>query len=456
MTSFSGRPIALSAGDFNGDNITDLATANVGSASVMIGNEDPSNPGKGDGTFAPQVNYPVGSQQEGISTVDFNGDGITDIVTTSKNSDTVSVLLGNGIGGVGDVTFSPQITYPVGDFPIGVATTDFNDDGSADIVVANSNDSTISILLNTGDGAFTPQVIYPAGRGVRKVITTDYNRDGITDIIAANNSGNSISLFTGNGSNGSGDGTFETSVPPPSYPAGDRPVRIANRDLNGDGITDIVVANSTTNSLSVLLGNGTQSLGEGTFAPIVAYSVGVQPSDVVIEDINQDGMNDIIAANAGSNSISVLLGNGFGGIGDGSFAPHVTYSVVDRPESVLLGDFNSDGILDVITANINSDDISVLIGIGDGSFASQVNYFAGELSSNAPFAVGDFNQDGISDIILSNSSSQSIAVLLGNGSAGVGNGTFATPVFYSVGIEAIAILTEDFNSDGILDIVTAN
>ena len=115
------------------------------------------------------------------------------------------------------------------------------------------------------------------------------------------------------------------------------------------------MANGTDNTVSVLLG-----LGDGGFAPQVTYRVGANPRGVSVGDLNGDGAPDIVTANQNDNTISVLLN------GAGTFAPEVTYAVGVSPQALGLGDFDGDGNLDLAVANSDTDDIAVLLNLGDG------------------------------------------------------------------------------------------
>ncbi|MEQ8819745.1 MAG: FG-GAP-like repeat-containing protein [Sumerlaeia bacterium] len=506
----TGRePGSVTSGDFNGDGITDLVTSHFGSdnVSVLLGN---GSGGVGDGTFATHVAYDAGDQPNSVTTGDFNGDGIIDLAIANRRSENISVLLGNGSGGVGDGTFAEQVTYAAGDAPRSVVTGDFNGDGITDLATANSNSDNVSVLLGNGDGTFATQVTYAAGDGPNNVTTGDFNGDGITDLATANSDSDNISVLLGNGFGGVGDGTFVTDV---AYGAGDGPNSVTTGDFNGDGITDLATANlysddvsvllgnesggvgdgtfaaavnynaangnfsvatgdfnddgitdfaiaiSSSGNVFVLLGNGSGGTGDGTFVSKVTYASGAYPFSITLADFNGDSVPDLATANSFSDDLSVLLGNGSGGVGEGTFAPPVNYPAGDYPYSVTTGDFNDDGITDLVTANFYSDEVSVLLGsgsggVGDGTFVPQVTFAAGD--GPVSVATGDFNSDGITDLVTANSSSSSVSVLLGNGSGGEGNGTFASHTTYAVGHSPWSATTGDFNSDGITDLVTAN
>src|SRR6266704_2040644 len=112
------------------------------------------------------------------------------------------------------------------------------------------------------------------------------------------------------------------------------PISVAVGDFNGDGVQDLAVANFGSNTVSVLLGNG-----DGTFRSALTVAAGAGPASVVVGDFNGDGVQDLAVANYGSTTVSVLLGNG-----DGTFRPALTVAVGTNPRSLAVGDFNGDGV----------------------------------------------------------------------------------------------------------------
>ena len=269
------------------------------------------------------------------------------------------------------------------------------------------------------------------GTNPAAVAAGDVNGDGKLDLMIANSGSNNVSVLLGNG-----DGTFQA---PANYSAGNTPVSVALGDFNGDGKLDLVVANSNSGSVSVLLGNG-----DGTFQTAIAYSTDVSPNYVAVADLNGDGALDFVVANASGNDVSILLGNG-----DGTFQTAVNYPVGSTPDFVGLGDFNGDGIVDLAVTNQGSNNVSVLLGNGDGTFQTAVNYSAG----NAPnsVAVADFNGDGVLDLVTTNNADNTVGVLLGNG-----NDTFQPSVNYGVGASPNFVALADIDGDGKLDLVVAS
>ena len=337
-----------------------------------------------------------------VAVADLNGDGITDFIVADMDGCNVAVLIG-----IGDGNFRKQNIYFTGDpeqyeYAHSISVGDFNGDGAADLAVATINSNHVSVLLGNGDGSFQAQVNYVTGDGPNVVTVGDLNGDGKTDLVVGN-SYNDISVLLGNG-----DGTFQ---PQTTYGAGRNPWSISVADVNGDGAVDLVVANTLDNSVSILRGNG-----DGSFRVQVTYAAGSKGTSewaesVAIGDFNGDGKLDLVVANSWSNHISVLLGNG-----DGSYRPKVTYPSgtapwsVSSPASVSVADFNGDGIADLAVANQFSYNVSVLLGNGDGTFQTQTTYEVG----NGPryLAVADFNGDGKVDLVVGNESGGKVSVLL--------------------------------------------
>jgi hypothetical protein len=348
--------------------------------------------------FLTAVEYPTGSAAFDVVVGDFNHDGIPDLAVTNGSFGepvgTISILIGKGNG-----SFEPAVNYTSGGSePTGIAMGDLNGDGSLDLVVANNagggGAGSIAILLGKGDGSFSAPVLYTAGTRPLGVAVADFNGDGKLDIAATNEGGSNVSIFLGKG-----DGSFSAPV---NYVVGLAPFRVMAADFNRDGKIDLAVANQNDNTLSILLGKG-----DGTFNSAVNYNAGASPDSIASGDLNGDGNLDLVVSDAGSASgttVGVLLGNG-----DGTFKPLVSYAAGNEPTSVVLGDFNIDGKLDIVSTDFSSGAIG---GAGEGT---------------------------------------AISLLLGNG-----DGTFQSPVQYSVGIGPVNVVAADLNGDGSLDLVTAN
>ena len=294
-----GSPQTIAVGDFNGDGIPDLAVANA-CGSTASSNTMTIFLGNGDGSFTAtgQV-LSTGSYPASIAVGDFNGDGTADLAVANAGSNTVTVLLGDGNG-----SFTAGATQATGDSPASIAAGDFNGDGVLDMVVANSYSNTLTILLGNGDGSFTSAAVSPAtGQSPKAVVVGDFNGDGIADLAVANDATGTVTILLGKG-----DGSFSaTSI---SAATGAHPTALAVGDFNGDGIADLAVVNGDTATLpyhlTILLGNG-----DGTFkASGVDPPAGEHPISVAVADFNGDGHSDLAVANHGDGSASILLTQG--------------------------------------------------------------------------------------------------------------------------------------------------
>src|SRR6266496_1102705 len=241
-------------------------------------------------------------------------------------------------------------------------------------------------------------------------------------------------------------------APPRDFVAGDNPQWVAVGDFNRDGIQDLAVASrgvapNPGTAVWVLLGNG-----DGSFQAARSYLVHVSPVSVAVGDFNGDGLQDLVVANYDSSDVSVLLGNG-----DGTFRLPLNVPVGppgSAPNCVAVCDFNGDGHDDLAVANYGnatSTSIAVLLGNGNGTFQAPVALTTGRFPLWV--AVGDLNGDGRQDLAVANFSADvaSVSVLLGNG-----DGTSAPAVVYTADFNALTVAVGDLNGDGVLDLAVAN
>ncbi len=289
------NPRSLAIGSLNSatDAIPDLVAANYGggsgsTVSVLLGT--------GTGSFGTRTNFGTGSGPVCVAVGSLNGnaDAIADLAVANYNSNTVSVLLGNGLG-----AFGTKADYATGSNPSAVAigSLNSNTDAIADLAVANLTSNTVSVLLGAGDGTFGPGVEFPTGVYPRSVAIGDLNADGKPDLAVANYNSNTVSVLLGNGL-----GAFGTRT---DYPTGAAPYSVTIADVNGDGKPDLASADVSSNTVSVLLGNGS-----GTFGAKTDFGAGNGPNSVAVGDLNGDGKPELAVANQTSGTVSVLYNTG--------------------------------------------------------------------------------------------------------------------------------------------------
>ncbi len=351
------------------------------------------------GTFREAAGSPfaVGLAPSSVAMGDFNPDGNRDLVTANSGDNTVTILLGDGSGGF----TSAGSPVTVGSSPSSVAVGDFNGDGTSDVVTANSGDSTVTILRGDGSGGFTqfPGSPVAVGSSPSSVAVGDFDLDGTSDLVTANSGSNNVTILRGDGLGGF------TQFPGSPVAVEPGPRSVAVGDFNRDGKPDLVTANLLSDNVTILRGDGS-----GGFTQFAGPTfVGLSPSSVAVGDFNRDGKLDLVTANSGDNTVTILWGNGSGAF---NRFDRSSDAVGLSPSSVAVGDFNLDGNLDLVTANA-SGTVTILLGNGGRWFTespgSPVAVEAGPFS----VVVGDVNDDHRPDLVTANGSNN-VTILLGN------------------------------------------
>jgi hypothetical protein len=407
LRPFYGGGVRMLTGDFDRDGVADLALLSNYDGAVFLYE------GNGDGTFGPA---PIEALQDaalqGIATADFNGDGRLDLAVGRYVADDVSILLGNGAGG-----FGAETRFPAGISPQVVVPADLNRDGRQDLAVLDFNyhdytgpvSGSISVLFGSGDGTFLPPVDYPTGLSPIALAVGDLNGDGFPDMAVANTgdpwsipgAAGDLRVFLNDGAGGFGAPLQFPLDVHYNYPYGwTIPVSLAIGDVSGDLRTDVVVAITgqpaigVPSEVSLLGGNGNGSLQAG-----VTIATGYEATSVAIGDIDSDGDFDVVFVDPGSYSfdsggVSLILADGRNGFQAGS-----PIRVGVGPQDVDIEDFDGDAIPDLAVA---SGYLTLLHGNGDGTFNPSGNY--GLFGIPSALLHGDFNQDGLPDIMAASSS----------------------------------------------------
>ena len=204
----------------------------------------------------------------------------------------------------------------------------------------------------------------------------------------------------------------------------------------------MVTKNLVPGAIQVLLSHGDGSFGSPIVTPLPGCPVECGPVALALADFNGDGNLDVsvVDVNVG---VVILLGNGDGTLRQASAIP--VEHLGTNPGSIAVGDFNNDGISDLAIAIEGSDTVLVALGRGDGTFQPGLNFSVGQHPQSV--AVADFNADGFQDLVVTNLFSNNISVLLGHG-----DGTFDPAVNYATERRPRSLAVGDFNGDGIPDL----
>jgi large repetitive protein len=295
---------------------------------------------------------------------DFNGDGKFDKYYTQgfylgmyidKNLSTFTdISFGRGMFSYFSEPYPNNQSY-YGDLFV---ADDMNMDGKIDIVSGVNNNvgssGLVSIVENKSrDNIISLSATYGASTSytLSDKKTSDIDGDGISDVVSLSSSlTNAFFVFKNNLVNGS------ISLASPKIVSGEaKIVAVDMGDIDGDGKNDIVTANNTTNNFSIF--RNTSTIGNITFSPRINYNTGIGPSSIALGDLNGDGKIDVVVTNSTSNTISVYLNTSSSG--NPSFKAAFSYITGSQPKFVAIGDVDADGFSDIVTVNSGSSSVSV-------------------------------------------------------------------------------------------------
>ena len=489
--SMTSAASGVAAGLLNNDTLLDLVAfnANTGLASSYIN--------QGNNAFSLTSSLVVGGTPVDAAIGDLNGDGFGDVVFAQFAANQVIRYFGNATG-----VLSSGAGVLSGTSPVSLALGLLDGDLKLDIVAKMSGDTNDLVGLGTGTGAFNLVTPLSVGHiGIVRMI--DVDQDGILDLVSSFN-GENLYIGRNNGSaaftltnpgaygnegsggiwamgdiNGDGYGdfaqayantyassisfTFGVAPTPGKYfetsvmtaYLGNNAQTMVVDDFDRDGIADLAAA-SVAGAVSVAYG-----AGDGNF-PRVAQSVvltgastGVAPGEryVTKGDLNGDGVPDLVTSSTDPNNPGVLtfVNDGGGNFPVGFLVPVNAYSSLNIGMSMGVADFDQDGIADILVAATAGSTMLYLHGLGNGNFIYQrtiANNTSNTGVSIAYIKTGDFNADGIVDVLVAQGSVQGLRLFVANG-----NGTFNPNVVESSGISTAEPVVVDVNGDGNLDIL---
>jgi hypothetical protein len=329
----------------------------------------------------------------------------------------------------------PSTTF---DAPIDHALADLDGDGVLDMAVALTSGNLVEIRYVGAFGVFGPPVDLAVADAPEGIAAGDVDGDGLPDLVACSSGGaGAISLLRNRG-----DGSFERT----DFPAGGPARFCALGDLDGDGRPDLVVSYTANARIAVAHNTG------GGFAAPVPYDTRPSPTSVALADLDGDGRLDVVVLTSpsfpGANTPELDRGavSVYPGAGDGTLGAPASYATGHPPRDLVVADLDGDGLLDVATTVIDDRAVAVLRNDGSGALLPRSLLPVG----NVPIALaaGDLDGDGTVDLVVNRDFAE-VDVLRNDGHA-----VFAAPEPYAIASDEIALA--DANGDGALDLYTAS
>lgn len=459
-------PVRVSVADVDQDGDLDILTPSEATHTIFLLRN------LGGGVFAQRQSYPAGDRSRSLAVADFTGDGKVDVVAMSQYFSTLMILTNTGAGG-----FGPPGSIPCFLIPLDVKAADLNADGAPDFVVIYESypgNPTLTLHMNQGLGVFGAPIPLSLGGAADNIELGDLDGDGAIDIVLAGGWTSGIQFVRNQGL-----GTFDPPVgvvPYSSY--------FCMADLDGDSDLDFatsggsqirfyanqgnatfapsVTATSPRNIAGLqsgdIDGDGDPDLmavgsdypselleftnqGAGVFAYSTRQPTTYQPYSLEIADMDGDGDNDIVVPSPAGGTVTVHMNHG-----DGSYSQAETLPLGASSRQAAVAELDGNSNPDLIVA---AGGLRVLLGLGDGTFATPVFYDIPGIQMWV--AAGDLDGDGDQDVATANGAQNDVAVLFNPG-----NGALSAPVFFPVGVNPVFVTIADVDGDGDGDLVSAN
>jgi len=340
-------PTFIAITDVNDDGKLDLITANNNNNNLTILTNS------GGGTFVVSAALDVGNSPQSIVAADLNGNGKVELVSANNGDGTLTVFTNSDTGGFGFNTLLDAFGSPRC-----LVAADIYGRGKLDLITVNSGPfpdftGTLTVLTNNGNGVFGSNTVLNVDGSPNAVVASDINGDGKLDLISANSGSFPDSIGTLNvlTNNGLGLFVFDETITVETIDGSSGPVSLNASDINGDGQTDLITANSDSSTVTVYT-----NTGHGNFALSTMVAVGSSPNFVATRDLNGDGRPDLVTVNFGNSTLTILTN-----AGAGKFGANATLAGGLNPSCIRIADLNGDGKPDLATSINGEDKLKVFL-----------------------------------------------------------------------------------------------
>jgi VCBS repeat protein len=451
----SNHSVAVALADVDDDGRVDVVCANDGSSSVTVFFQPPGGfdggcaladcSSFGDGNSTPSPTS--------LAVVDLDRDGLLDVVVTAAGSRVTTFLQSSGR------RFELAEAQPLGFVagPRSLRAADFDRDGIVDFAWANSNSDELAVVLRRGPGRFAevpdillrdPLVQAPS---VQAIATGDLDRDGKLDVAVANGSTPNVSIF------------YQLSprefVAAPPLAIASPPLAVAIGDLDGDGFPDVAVAESGRDRVDLFFQTGPRTFA--TTPQVIETGAGSSPRGVALGDLDGDGLLDVVVAESLGRNVSIYFQGPDTRAGMADFTADRTQRLDWPPDkSLAIADLDDDGLQDLVVPSLTMHAVGVFRQGADPSHPLYLAYTSppGSCSSPSSAVLADVDHDGRIDIVIGSTQG-------GIGEICILRNETASPSTLSFNLrgsvprlnsECRSVAVADVDADGDADVVSAN